>query len=97
MMNLQVTGDATQIETIHIQRDSLLTHAFRITVLLRFRSIFPLAVHAAKTLRTASSRTSLILAGRCLTVWTFAHITILAHYISHSPSVSVYSLSFNLT
>lgn len=92
MMQVQMPGNAAQVHPVHIHLDRLLTDFFGIGPGFGFWSVLDLAEHAAIPLAAARSLSSSVLAFGSVTVRTFNHALILAHFLA-TPQIAWFRTS----
>jgi hypothetical protein len=82
MVQAEMTGNPTQVHSIHIQLDRFPAHLFGISPGFGFWGVFDLAKHAAIALAAAVRFSSSVLAFRSVTFWTCNHASILAQFLA---------------
>lgn len=89
MVNAQMAPNAAQVHPIHVHLDRFPAHFFRVSPGFGMWGVLDLAEHAAIALASAACFPGSILAFRAVTVWTFNHSLILAHFLAtpgHFPA-----------
>lgn len=82
MVQAEMTGNPTQVHSIHIQLQRFPAHLFGISPGFGFWGVFDLAKHAAIALAAAVRFSSSVLAFRSVTFWTCNHASILAQFLA---------------
>lgn len=82
MMYAQMPRNSAQVHPIHIHLDGFLAHFFGISPGFGLRGVFDVAKHAAVALASAARFTRSVLAFCSVTLRTFNHIPIIAHFLA---------------